>query len=134
MHVIKETRVANAPIFIDCINYLGVAGAPLLPAQVDSPTLSIHVPQLCTLPPYTNPVPSSTPTSTLNPGGVISRSRLGPAPLSLKAVPWACLCRMSCTTSARVTTCWLPKSAWLSSDWNIFLTSNCVRQRVEREG
>ena len=70
--------------------YLGVAGTPLLPAQEDSPTLSIHVPQLYWLPPLTKPLPSqSIDTETRKPGGVISRSNPGPAPRSVKLIPLA---------------------------------------------
>ena len=93
------------------VRYLGVAGTPLFPAQEDSPTLSIHVPQLWTLPPYTNPVCSSTPNRTLNPGGVMSRSRFGPAPLSRKAAFWACLCMISWTISLSKVRSLPPKSA-----------------------
>ena len=49
------------------MSYLGVAGTPMLPACDDSPILSIHVPQLEGLPPYTNPVSLEMPAVTLKP-------------------------------------------------------------------
>lgn len=52
----------------DWDTYLGVAGFPLLPAFSDPPILSIHVPQLNSLPPYTNPQSQRTPISLLKPG------------------------------------------------------------------
>jgi len=48
-------------------SYLGVAGLPRLPALSELPILSIQVPQLCSLPPNTNPVSQFTPIRLLNP-------------------------------------------------------------------
>jgi len=48
-------------------HYLGVAGLPRLPALSELPILSIQVPQLCWLPPNTNPVSQFTPIRLLKP-------------------------------------------------------------------
>ena len=64
-----------APTMMDhaiiMMSYLGVAGTPILPACDDSPILSIHVPQLEGLPPYTNPVSLDMPAVTVKPSEVM---------------------------------------------------------------
>lgn len=85
--------------------YLGVAGLPLFPALPLEPILSIQVPQLCWLPPYTNPVFQLIPASTLNPSSVMCSSIAEPAFRSLNLTPEECLCRASCITVDKGCTC-----------------------------
>ena len=59
-HNAQKEKVINS-------RYLGVAGLPLFPALSEPPILSIQVPQLNSLPPYTNPLSQWIPASTVKP-------------------------------------------------------------------